>query len=102
MRRTHIVRIKKTGRHCNVIPNVIVIAPGDKVRIINMTRDTVFGQILGTKTTFKLGPRQDKTVTVPGIRPGIYPVVVFCYESEIFCWTQLVKSSMPIIIVPKL
>jgi hypothetical protein len=102
MQRTKIVRIKRTGNRCLVIPEIIIVLPGDKVEIINMTHDTAYAQIYRMGRVFSIPPGVTHVLKVPKVRPGIYPFAVFCNKSGVFCWTKSTMSSMPIIIVPKL
>jgi hypothetical protein len=105
LQRTSLVKITKTGHRCVVTPDIIIVLPGDKVTIRNMTGDTAHAQIHNMNRVFSIPPGQSHLLTVPKVRPGIYPFAVFCNGSGVFSWTkstQSTMSSMPIIIVPKL
>ncbi len=94
------VLIKKVGQRCVVVPGIIVVKPGDVVNLRNTTREIVYAQAYGLSKTFEILPRQTYALKVPVIRPGIYPVAVFCAGSKVFGWTPIpMTAPMPIIIV---
>jgi len=97
MTRTRTIRIKQTGNRCYLEPSVIVLAPGDKIKTINMTKHTIYMHILGTNKVIVIRPNTSISWVVPQLRTGSYPYVAFCYELASFCLT----SGLPIIIVPK-
>lgn len=97
MMRTRTIRIKQAGNRCYIEPSVIVLAPGDKVKVINLTKQTIYMHILGTNTVIVIPQQSSITWVVPRLRTGAYPYVAFCYELASFCLT----TGLPIIIVPK-
>ena len=94
------VLIKKVGQRCVVAPGIIVVKPGDVINLRNTTREIVYAQAFNITKPFEILPRQTYVLKVPVIRPGIYPVVVFCAGSKVFGWAPIpMTAPMPIIIV---
>jgi plastocyanin len=104
MPRTKSITIKRLGTRCVVSPALIVVAPGDLVKVFNTTGQTAQIYILELRRTYSIPPtvfgaRAPYILTVPkNARPGAYHYVVVCHRPSNICIT----SGLPIIIVPRL
>ncbi len=102
---TKLVTIMRTGNSVRVDPEFILVVPKGKLTIRNRTKHTAHAQIYKMNKTFVIPSGKPYPLTIPKVKPGIYPFAVFCNSAGVFSWTgstNSTMSSMPIIIVPKL